>query len=67
MIALIKEELSAIDCFSVMMDESSDLSHKEQVSVVIRYVDKCYIIQLTLNLLVTQILKLFQILLKKPF
>jgi len=45
MIALIKEELSAIDCFSVMVDESSDLSHKEQVSVVVRYVDKCYIIQ----------------------
>jgi len=29
MIALIKEKLSAIDCFSVLMDESSDLSHKE--------------------------------------
>ena len=25
MIALIKEELSAANCFSVMMDESSDL------------------------------------------
>ena len=45
MIALIKEELSAANCFSVMMDESSDLSHKEQVSVVVRYVDKDYIIQ----------------------
>ena len=28
-----------------MMDEASDLSHKEQVSVVVRYVDKDYIIQ----------------------
>ena len=44
-IALIKEELSAANCFSVMMDESTDLSHKEQVSVVVRYVDKDYIIQ----------------------
>ena len=27
MITLIKEELSSISCFSVMMDEASDLSH----------------------------------------
>ena len=45
MITLIKEELSVVNCFSVMMDEASDLSHKEQVSVVVRYVNKDYIIQ----------------------
>ena len=45
MISLLKEELSEISCFSVMMDEASDLSHKEQVSIVVRYVDSQYIIQ----------------------
>ena len=45
MISLLKEELSAISYFSVMMDEASDLSHKEQVSIVVRYVDSQYVIQ----------------------
>ena len=28
-----------------MMDEASDFGHKEQVSVIIRYIDKDFIIQ----------------------
>ena len=32
-------------CFSVMMDEASDFGRKEQVSVIVRYVDKDFIIQ----------------------
>ena len=31
--------------FSVMMDEAGDLSHKEQVSIVVRYVNSRYVIQ----------------------
>ena len=45
MISFIKEELSGISYFSVMMDEASDLSHKEQVSIVVRYVVSHYTIQ----------------------
>ena len=41
----LKNELGATTCFSVMMDEVSDHSHKEQVSVVVRYVDNDFIIQ----------------------
>jgi len=45
MIPLLKEEFSEISCYSIMMDEASDLSHKEQVSVAIRYVNSHYVIQ----------------------
>ena len=45
MISLLKEEFSGIVYFSIMMDEASDLSHKEQVSIVVRYVDSQYVIQ----------------------
>ena len=41
----LKNELGATTCFSVMMDEASDHSHKEQVSIVVRYVDNDFIIQ----------------------
>ena len=45
MIEELKKELQSAMCFSVMMDEASDFGHKEQVSVIIRYVDKDFIIQ----------------------
>lgn len=39
LIEQLKEELGATTCFGVMMDETSDHTHKEQVSLIIRYVD----------------------------
>ena len=45
MIEELKKKLQFAVCFSVMMDEASDFGHKEQVSVIIRYVDKDFIIQ----------------------
>ena len=36
MISFLKEELLDVICYSVMMDEASDLSHQEQVSIVVR-------------------------------
>ena len=45
MIKELKKELTTANSFSVMMDEASDFSRKEQVSVVLRYVDTDYVIQ----------------------
>ena len=42
MIEELKRELSTASCFSVMMDEASDFGRKEQVSVVVQYVDADY-------------------------
>ena len=41
----LKNELTTANSFSVMMDEASDFGRKEQVSVVLRYVDTDYVIQ----------------------
>lgn len=41
----LKKELAIATSFSVIMDEASDYGHKEQVSVVLRYVDADYVIQ----------------------
>lgn len=41
----IKQECSRACYFSIMMDEASDLSHKEQVCIIVRYVDWQYVIQ----------------------
>lgn len=45
MIEQLKKELNTATSFSVIMDEASDFGHKEQVSVVLRYVDTDYVIQ----------------------
>ncbi|XP_011409153.1 PREDICTED: uncharacterized protein LOC105316054 [Amphimedon queenslandica] len=45
MIEEVKKELHAASYFSVMMDEASDFGHKEQVAVVVRYVDRECVIQ----------------------
>ena len=39
------EELEKSTSFSVIMDEASDFGRKEQVSVVLRYVDTDFVIQ----------------------
>ena len=41
----LKKELDTATSFSVIMDEASDFGRKEQVSVVLRYVDTDYVIQ----------------------
>jgi len=49
--AATKETLNAImekfkdDVFGLLMDESGDISHKEQMGVVFRYVDKMGIVK----------------------
>lgn len=45
MIEELKKEFQIATCFSIMMDEASDSGHKEQMSVVVRYVDVAFVIQ----------------------